>query len=111
MKVSSFKQNKFNCVDNLLFLLLLLFVMILQARLDSTSSNSLPESRVLHIRGLPSDVNELEVSTLSIPFGSIANIILTRKNGQVCFIGFNAFHKLPFHFKHTSCLIRGSHNI
>ncbi|VDO94072.1 unnamed protein product, partial [Schistosoma margrebowiei] len=53
-----------------------------KARLDSTSSNSLPESRVLHIRGLPSDVNELEVSTLSIPFGSIANIILTRKNGQ-----------------------------
>ncbi|CAI2734990.1 unnamed protein product [Schistosoma spindalis] len=53
-----------------------------KARLDSTSSNSLPESRVLHIRGLPSDVNELEVSTLSIPFGSIANMILTRKNGQ-----------------------------
>ncbi|CAH8586526.1 unnamed protein product [Schistosoma turkestanicum] len=53
-----------------------------KARLDSTSSNFSPESRVLHIRGLPTDVNELEVSTLAIPFGSIANMILTRKNCQ-----------------------------
>ncbi|CAH8681724.1 unnamed protein product [Schistosoma rodhaini] len=80
IRVSSFKQYKFNCVDNLLFSILLFIIS--QARLDSTSSNSLPESRVLHIRGLPSDVNELEVSTLAIPFGSIANMILTRKNCQ-----------------------------
>ncbi|KAK4474930.1 hypothetical protein MN116_002036 [Schistosoma mekongi] len=53
-----------------------------KARLDSTSSNSMPESRVLHFRGLPPDVSESEVAMLAIPFGSIANIILTRKSCQ-----------------------------
>ncbi|KAH8868131.1 Polypyrimidine tract-binding protein 1 [Schistosoma japonicum] len=53
-----------------------------KARLDSTSSNAMPESRVLHLRGLPPDVSESEVAMLAIPFGSIANMILTRKSCQ-----------------------------
>ncbi|CAH8875309.1 unnamed protein product [Trichobilharzia szidati] len=53
-----------------------------KARLDSLTSNSLPESCVLHVRGLPPDTTEHEVSTLAIPFGSIANMILTKKTCQ-----------------------------
>ncbi|CAH8665280.1 unnamed protein product [Heterobilharzia americana] len=53
-----------------------------KARLDSNTSNAVPESCVLHVRGLPPDITEHEVTILAIPFGSIANMILTKKNCQ-----------------------------
>ncbi|VDM35275.1 unnamed protein product [Hydatigera taeniaeformis] len=40
-------------------------------------------SRVLHIRGLPADTSETEIVKLAMPFGPIANFVLTKKTGQV----------------------------
>ncbi|EUB63992.1 Polypyrimidine tract-binding protein [Echinococcus granulosus] len=39
-------------------------------------------SRVLHIRGLPADTTEIEIVKLAMPFGPIANFVLTKKTGQ-----------------------------
>ncbi|VDK35489.1 unnamed protein product [Taenia asiatica] len=39
-------------------------------------------SRVLHIRGLPADTTETDIVKLAMPFGPIANFVLTKKTGQ-----------------------------
>ncbi|XP_064607305.1 polypyrimidine tract-binding protein 3-like isoform X4 [Liolophura sinensis] len=39
-------------------------------------------SRVVHIRGLPSDANELEVISLGAPFGKVTNILLLKQKSQ-----------------------------
>ena len=40
-------------------------------------------SRVLHIRGVPSDATEGEVVQLGLPFGRMTNMVLARKKNQV----------------------------
>ena len=42
-------------------------------------------SRVLHLRGLPPDTTEAEITTLTTLFGVATNIILTRGKSQVVF--------------------------
>ena len=39
-------------------------------------------SRVIHVRNMPSDVNENEIALLAIPFGLIKNMVLSKKNNQ-----------------------------
>jgi len=43
-------------------------------------------SRVLHLRGLPPDTTEAEITQLTTLFGIATNIILTRQKNQVCFV-------------------------
>lgn len=50
-------------------------------KIDDNQANAKP-SCVLHIRGLPGDVTESEVAALGQPFGSVANVILTRNKNQ-----------------------------
>jgi len=40
-------------------------------------------SRVLHLRGLPPDTTEAEITQLTTLFGITTNIILTRQKNQV----------------------------
>jgi len=42
-------------------------------------------SRVLHLRGLPPETTEAEITTLTTLFGVATNIILTRQKNQVVF--------------------------
>ncbi|KAF8563765.1 hypothetical protein P879_10363 [Paragonimus westermani] len=39
-------------------------------------------SCVIHVRNMPSDVNENEIALLAIPFGIIKNMVLSKKNNQ-----------------------------
>ncbi|VDL61971.1 unnamed protein product [Hymenolepis diminuta] len=39
-------------------------------------------SRVLHVRNLPADTTETDIVKLAMPFGPIANLVLTKKTGQ-----------------------------
>ncbi|KAM3179212.1 hypothetical protein ACTXT7_001066 [Hymenolepis weldensis] len=39
-------------------------------------------SRVLHVRNLPADTTEIDIVKLAMPFGPIANLVLTKKTGQ-----------------------------
>jgi len=43
-------------------------------------------SRVLHIRGVPSDSTEGEVIQLGLPFGRMTNLVMTHKKTQVSFV-------------------------
>lgn len=43
-------------------------------------------SRVLHLRGLPADTTEAEITQLTTLFGIATNIILTRQKNQVIII-------------------------
>uniref|UniRef100_A0A5K3EUH9 RRM domain-containing protein n=1 Tax=Mesocestoides corti TaxID=53468 RepID=A0A5K3EUH9_MESCO len=43
---------------------------------------SAPPSRVLHVRGLPAETAETDIVKLAMPFGPIANLVLTKKTGQ-----------------------------
>jgi len=43
-------------------------------------------SRVLHIRGVPSDATEGEVIQLGLPFGRMTNLVMARKKNQVSFV-------------------------
>ena len=51
-----------------------------QMRLSEEPTNP---SRVLHLRGLPPDTTEAEITTLTTLFGVATNIILTRQKNQV----------------------------
>ena len=42
-----------------------------------------PPSRVVHIRNLAPDVNEAEVVSLGVPFGTITKVLCIRNKGQV----------------------------
>ncbi|VDL85576.1 unnamed protein product [Schistocephalus solidus] len=52
------------------------------ARLDKPPSNHQIASRVLHVRRLPPDVVEMDVAKFAMPFGTILNLVLTKKSGQ-----------------------------
>lgn len=53
-----------------------------QVKLDHNQTGG---SRVVHIRGLPSDANELEVISLGAPFGKVTNILLLKQKSQVSY--------------------------
>lgn len=41
-------------------------------------------SRVVHVRKLPSDINEAEVISLGLPFGKVTNLLMLKGKNQVC---------------------------
>lgn len=41
-------------------------------------------SRVVHIRGVPSDVTDPEIVHLGLPFGRMTNLVVSKKKNQVC---------------------------
>jgi RNA recognition motif-containing protein len=41
-----------------------------------------PPSRVVHIRNIPSDVNETEIVHLGIPFGRVSNVLVLKGKNQ-----------------------------
>ena len=55
---------------------------VYQMRLSEEPSKP---SRVLHLRGLPADTTEAEITQLTTLFGIATNIILTRHKCQVSF--------------------------
>ena len=55
----------------------------LQVKLDSPAK----PSRVLHFRGVPSDVTEGEILHLGLPFGRMTNLVLVKKKNQVSHSG------------------------
>jgi len=40
-------------------------------------------SRVLHFRGVPLDVSDSEILQLSLPFGNVTNLVVSKKKNQV----------------------------
>lgn len=50
---------------------------LFQSRIDRSEA-----SCVIHIRNVPGDVNEHEIALLAIPFGSIQNMVVSKKNNQ-----------------------------
>jgi len=40
-------------------------------------------SRVLHFRGVPLDVTDSEILQLSLPFGNVTNLVVSKKKNQV----------------------------
>lgn len=40
-------------------------------------------SRVIHVRKLPSDINEAEVISLGLPFGKVTNLLMLKGKNQV----------------------------
>lgn len=40
-------------------------------------------SRVVHVRKLPSDINEAEVIALGLPFGKVTNLLMLKGKNQV----------------------------
>ena len=46
-------------------------------------------SRVLHLRGVPSDATESEIIQLGLPFGRMTNLVLAKKKNQVSSVGHN----------------------
>jgi len=56
---------------------------VCQMRLSEEPSKP---SRVLHLRGLPPDTTEAEITQLTTLFGITTNIILTRQKNQVGFM-------------------------
>jgi len=57
-----------------MFLTQLLYV---KARLEPKPS------RVLHFRGVPLDVTDSEILQLSLPFGNVTNLVVSKKKNQV----------------------------
>ncbi|VDD74424.1 unnamed protein product [Mesocestoides corti] len=56
---------------------------LFQPRVEGGSVGpSAPPSRVLHVRGLPAETAETDIVKLAMPFGPIANLVLTKKTGQ-----------------------------
>nr|VZI35128.1 unnamed protein product [Spirometra erinaceieuropaei] len=53
-----------------------------RARLDTPPSINPIASRVVHVRRLPPDVVEMDVTKFAMPFGVILNLVLTKKSGQ-----------------------------
>ncbi|VDL61124.1 unnamed protein product [Hymenolepis diminuta] len=51
-----------------------------KSRLDQQESS--PPSCVIHIRGLPVDATEMDVTLLPIPFGYQKNMVLSKRNSQ-----------------------------
>ncbi|VDL85557.1 unnamed protein product [Schistocephalus solidus] len=41
-----------------------------------------PPSKVVHVRGLPSDATEQDIALLAIPFGQVVNMVLSKRNNQ-----------------------------
>ena len=65
-----------------IFSLLSLIIVLLQVKLDQNSGGNKP-SRVLHLRGIPSDATEGEIVQLGLPFGRMTNLVLAKKKNQV----------------------------
>lgn len=42
-------------------------------------------SRVIHVRKLPSDINEAEVISLGLPFGKVTNLLMLKGKNQVLY--------------------------
>jgi len=49
----------------------------MQARLEPKPS------RVLHFRGVPLDVTDSEILQLTLPFGNVTNLVVSKKKNQV----------------------------
>ena len=64
---------------------IILFVMLLtQLKLLYVKARIEPKpSRVLHFRGVPLDVTDSEILQLSLPFGNVTNLVVSKKKNQV----------------------------
>uniref|UniRef100_A0AAG5CPG3 RRM domain-containing protein n=1 Tax=Anopheles atroparvus TaxID=41427 RepID=A0AAG5CPG3_ANOAO len=53
-----------------------------KAKLDSTNTVIAKTSRVVHIRNIPNEVNEVEIMQLGMPFGRVTNVLVLKGKNQ-----------------------------
>jgi len=53
-----------------------------KVKLDQNAGGGNKPSRVLHLRGIPSDATEGEIVQLGLPFGRMTNLVLAKKKNQ-----------------------------